>query len=501
MKSIKRFWCKAIMFVILAGLLLSHINNVLLIKGSELKLWNCVSTYSGFYGLEKNSTDLLVFGTSHAFYGIIPQRLYDEYGIRSYNMGTPMQTMLDSYYMLRETLKYQSPKAVALEVHSTFFDHYADHNEVANWMALGYMRWSMNKVEAIHAVCKDVDYNDPISFYLTNIRFHGNWKSLKMNGYSYRFYRNRTESKGYYPALRISKDSYEPIEMDDSASPHIMQDIILEYLVKFVDLCKENNIQLILFKCPTNEWTEGFWKCTHSFAEEKGIPFYDFNVSQNYRQLGFDYGNDIAGTGHCNVRGAIKCTDYLGKILTEEFNLSRHLDEQWDKTRPFMDKVISMQNISAENDIDKYLEYLGNPLYTVFFSVKEDGMEGMSQKTLAQMRELGLFRHGEPGIGQEYVAVIDRGGVAYEQIGGEACGHIGLLADGKVRYDLASSASKEPGSSRITLCDVSGNVDYCMDWKGLNIVVYDQDDMCVIDSCSYDPIGGNKIVEHKYLGF
>ena len=501
MKSIKKFWCKVIVFVTLTGLLLSHINNVLLIKGAELKLWSCVSTYSGFYDLEKNSTDLLIFGTSHAFYNIIPQRLYDEYGIRSYNMGTPMQTMLDSYYMLKETLKYQSPKVVALEVLNTFFDHSLEHNEIANWTALGYMRWSMNKVEAIHAVCKDVDYSDPINFYLTNIRFHGNWKSLKMSSYSYWFYRNRTESKGYYPVMRISNDSFEPIEMDESASPRVMHDIVLQYLVKFVDLCKENNIQLILFKCPTNEWTAGFWKSTHSFAEEKGIPFYDFNLSQNYQQLGFDYANDIAGTGHCNVRGAIKCTDYLGKILTEEFNLSGQPDKQWEKTRPFMDKIVSMQNISAENNIDHYLEYLDNPLYTVFFSIKADGMEGMSQKTAAQMKKLGLFQHGEPRIGQEYVAVIDQGSVVYEQIGGEDCGHIGLLSNGKVRYDLVSSTSRDPGSSRIMISDVAGNNDYCVDWKGFNIVVYDQDDMCLIDSCNYNPMDGNKNIVHKDIGY
>ena len=128
-------------------------------------------------------------------------------------------------------------------------------------------------------------------------------------------------------------------------------------------------------------------------------------------------------------------------------------------------------------------------------------MEGMSQKTAAQMKKLGLFQHGEPRIGQEYVAVIDQGSVVYEQIGGEDCGHIGLLSNGKVRYDLVSSTSRDPGSSRIMISDVAGNNDYCVDWKGFNIVVYDQDDMCLIDSCNYNPMDGNKNIVHKDIGY
>ena len=94
----------------------------------------------GFYDEPKNSIDVLVLGSSNAYTAIIPNVIYNEYGITSYVLGSSVQRMWISYYYLEEALKYQKPKVVALEVFCAKFPTL--NNEDRNRKALDYMKIS-----------------------------------------------------------------------------------------------------------------------------------------------------------------------------------------------------------------------------------------------------------------------------------------------------------------------------------------------------------------------
>ena len=96
------------------------LNQVLTPKYFYNNTWPTTSTYLGFYKMERNTVDVLFFGSSHAVSSFSPQILYDRYGITSYNLGCEQQNLITYYYLLKEALRFQKPKAIVLDCYILF---------------------------------------------------------------------------------------------------------------------------------------------------------------------------------------------------------------------------------------------------------------------------------------------------------------------------------------------------------------------------------------------
>ena len=80
-----------------------------------------------FYQQKANTVDVLVLGSSHAFEGVNTGVLWDDAGISSYILAGSIQPMWNTYYYLKEALKYQTPKLIVLDVYSTIMkEDYSD---------------------------------------------------------------------------------------------------------------------------------------------------------------------------------------------------------------------------------------------------------------------------------------------------------------------------------------------------------------------------------------
>ena len=55
---------------------------------------------------EKTDPDLIFIGSSTVYSGVSPVRIYENYGITSYVLASSSQTSWNSYYVLKEALKY-----------------------------------------------------------------------------------------------------------------------------------------------------------------------------------------------------------------------------------------------------------------------------------------------------------------------------------------------------------------------------------------------------------
>ena len=120
---------KFIAFVMLTMLCVNAINEWLKPEYYYMETWPTTNTYKDFYKLKRDSADVLFFGSSHTVATFDPQVIYDNYGITSYNLGCEQQSLVITYYWLREALKYQSPKAVVL-------DTYILHQYIDNYLPL-----------------------------------------------------------------------------------------------------------------------------------------------------------------------------------------------------------------------------------------------------------------------------------------------------------------------------------------------------------------------------
>ena len=126
----KKIIIKVICFFLIGFLLLYVATKILIPKWITVKDNRMTYIIKGFYNEPKNSLDVVFMGNSDVYRGISPIKLWDEYGIASYNFVSSGQRMWTGYYMLLEALKYQHPKVIFFNVdelrssnHSSFSNY------------------------------------------------------------------------------------------------------------------------------------------------------------------------------------------------------------------------------------------------------------------------------------------------------------------------------------------------------------------------------------------
>lgn len=332
-----RFVFKSFIFLIILTMCLYSVNKILIPKFTSENGWPTTTTFINFYEMEKNTIDVLFLGSSHIASSLIPQVMYDEHGITSYNLGSEQQNMAISYFWLKEALNYQQPKAVILDCYFLELVSMNPLNSEESFTrkSIDYMRWSPTKIEAINEICKLDTQQSKLSYYLPNIRFHSRWKNLEeQDFYSKTYLGSQEKLKGYKILDRRSKvEDYIPISENNSCKPVEMVELMAYYLDEIRQLCSEKNITLILISTPYKYEDAGMNKSISLYAKEYNIPFYSFNEENIYHEINYNFATDNAENSHANINGALKITNYMGKLLKDKYNIHSRFDKQWEDTK------------------------------------------------------------------------------------------------------------------------------------------------------------------------
>jgi len=274
---------------------------------------------------EVGDHDVIFVGDCEVYESIVPAILWEEYGIRSFVRGSPQQLTWQSYYLLEETLRYETPKAVVFNVLAM---KYAEpQNEAFNRMTLDGMRWSASKIGAIRASMTEeeqfLDYVFPL------LRYHSRITAL--TGDDFRYLTGnipKVTHSGYLMQTDIAPQT------DFSAgSPQLQYEfgeMAWEYLNRMRILCEEKGVELILMKAPTNFWMYWWhdqWEAQIAkYAEKHDVAYYNFIPLGD--EIGLDWNTDTYdGGAHLNVYGAEKLTRYFGEILQRDHAITDHRTE------------------------------------------------------------------------------------------------------------------------------------------------------------------------------
>lgn len=449
-------------------------------------------TYSNFYRLPEESVDVIFLGSSHSLNAFIPQELYNEYGITSYNLSSPGQPPLVSYYWLKETLKTQKPKTVVLD--TNYIPEYKSKtsSEYSVRSSLEHMCLGAVKIEAIHEACKTYSNLSELSFYLPNIRYHDRWKDLWKDDFLFEEYALSRDLKGAdILTHNENKQKFTPFRQQQLNKGKI--EPLDEYTEKIGEFCVENNIKLILVKTPNVRWTINDHNSLETFANKNNLPFYDMNVDVIYRQIDYDYNkytNDDGG--HSNFQGAIKLTHFIGKILRDEYGLQPHKSKPWENKKKAYENVKADYELQNEKNLNKYLSLLkeNKERYTIFIAVKDEASKRLNKKSQKVLSELGLTTVWDDAYRKSYYAVIEGGKVLLDEMSAEELTYTGSFCQGRNIYTI-KSAGKEVGNS----CSIKINrKEKAKGKRGLNIVVFNNERQRVIDSVCFDTFDvANKI--------
>ncbi|MDD3367433.1 MAG: SGNH/GDSL hydrolase family protein [Lachnospiraceae bacterium] len=268
-----------------------------------------------YYEEEKNH-DVVFVGDCELYENMDPVYLWEHYGINSYIRGSAQQLIWQSYYLMEETLKYETPKAIVFNVLSMKYNE--PQKEAFNRMTLDGMRWSASKINSIRASMmpdeKFLDYAFPI------LRYHSRWQELSTEDLEYFWTKDKVSHNGYY--LRVDVKPAENVPEGKILADYQFGSTAYAYLDKMRDLCRSHGVQLILVKAPSlypywyDEWEEQM----DQYAQTNDLPYYNFlDLTE---EIGLDFTTDTYDAGlHLNLSGADKLSDYFGKILQQEFEI------------------------------------------------------------------------------------------------------------------------------------------------------------------------------------
>ncbi|MDY4069516.1 MAG: hypothetical protein SOY45_06535, partial [Lachnospiraceae bacterium] len=218
MKRHFKYLGKCICFLFLLIPLVQITNFILLPKYYTNQDWPTSSTFIGFYQMEPDTIDVLAFGSSHMASGFNPQELYEEYGIRSYNLSSEQQNTLVSYYWLKEALRTQHPQAVILDCFFLFpyeEDMPFNSSESCLRKSVDFMKPGTVKRAMIHDICELDNTQSALSYYFPNIRFHTRWYALDKSDFQFRVDGAASKLKGYCPFRTACKtDTFKPFKVD-----------------------------------------------------------------------------------------------------------------------------------------------------------------------------------------------------------------------------------------------------------------------------------------------
>lgn len=376
---------KAVAFLLLALLLLSQLNGILRLKRAD-----GIRAMEIFYEQEKDSIDVIFYGSSHVYSDINPAILWRESGIASYDLAGTMQPMWNTYYCMKESLKYQRPKVMVVELVRAIEEReYIEGSRVVT-NTLG-MRLSKEKYEAVWASTPD----NRLSYLLGYPVYHSRYTELSQEDFeSYKDTPEGKAYKGFYP-LFDTKEFEEFPDVSEITDSRDLEPKTEEYLRKIIALAKEEGIPLVLMVSPYHvdfkEEQQIFNRCGE-IAKENGVPFLDFN--QLYEELGLDPMADMAEASHLNHRGSVKFSAWLARWLSEEYGLPDRRGEElygsWEQNALLWEQLYANQMLREETGWYDFLELVTeNPNYTYLISL--DGTyDNKEQPVMEVLTELGM---------------------------------------------------------------------------------------------------------------
>lgn len=277
------------------------------------------STGQGFMNLRLEEAeliekiDVLIVGSSHAYRGIDPRRLIDK-GIHAFNLGSSLQTPVQTQLLLRKYLRQMNPKLVVFEV--------------------GYKTFSSDGVEgAIDLMVNSPDLNWDIVRMAIELNDMTVYNSL-----AYTFFRKSilNETRQEYLASHSDVDRYVPggfverkfldyegpTEFKDHVQPvNPLQQICFEETLRYL---RTHNVKTILVQTPI---LYGYYTSIQNIHEYDDYfrrvasvdGYYNFSDSV-YEETTYFYDHH-----HLNTTGVERFNDDLINVLRPHLDpLTKH---------------------------------------------------------------------------------------------------------------------------------------------------------------------------------
>ena len=479
----KKQICKVAGFLLVLLVCVSYLTEVFMSKWTTVCYETAVPRE--FYKLDQNSIEVAIFGSSQVAQGISGMELYEKYGISAYSLGTAKQSMPATYTWLKECYKTQKIKVAVIDVASLY---YPSVSETRYRQAFDNMKWSIDKWKAVYEHCQRDANADPFFSYVFKIsKYHTRWDQLTEEDFTYDLDEQLVFRGNALYSDRIALDVNELAYDNDTPVDDLeMNSDELEYLLKFIEFCKEKDISVLLIKTPRVDWNITQHQQVWVLAQEQGVPYIDFSSMEMIQALQLDTANDFMDYRHLNISGAAKLSNYLGSYLKENYELTDFREvEGFDELNydRYCERRLDSE-MQMTDDIAEYIRYLDNDRYDVLIQLTADTTNLHIEELRDYLLSSGIVTDITAIDGLRFLCQINGGTCAYEEVEPRGFKHEGYLSDG-IKYCLSTSFSTtdEP------IVDIDFE-SYTFANHGINFLVYDNKNHMVVDRSTicYDTI-------------
>ncbi len=495
--SVKKLMGRGLSFLLILVLLLLGVQAVLTPKwhfSAERFIEGDTDKYGSFYELPENTADYITIGASTSFYTVSSMQIYAKTGITGYCLGNGNQRTDLTYYVLKEGLKTQHPKAVFLDMAPIAISREPVDANITQ--VLTQMKPSLNKVEA--AIDCQTESLTAAELLFPLLQFHNRWYQLNTSDFSFGPVADYAQN-GSFVRFDVKMDTnvvdrpYGNIYALEDGMLTAEKDLeeinerYAEYFEKILALCQEQGIELIptLFGAV---YKSGRDRIIETYLEPFGLKLLNLNDPE----VGIDWKQDALQDGmHTNYWGSAKASDYLADMLRAkgfEDHRGQSGYELWDQTLETYRQWEQGKLVSYE--VKSAYEYL-NALaavkdeYLIALTVKDEASLAWNDTLEAALRRLGVKSSFYGQAQNSFVAILDRGENLFERWEGNKIKiNTGFrTADGE-EHSLYVLSAGFPYDNAFSV-QIDG-VDWSCGGRGLGIVVIDPDSGEVVSSVCID---------------
>ena len=305
---------RALAFFLVLALVYGAVDNVLKIKTYDMR------SLITLREMDESMLDAVMVGSSHVGMNIDNAQLWRENGIASYNVWAGMQPVWNSYYYLKECLAAQKPQVVMVDVFmaGTAVDYSTKTVAMKNVTA---MSWGLDRFRA--ALVSFESWQDAVEAMWGLPYYHNRFDEL-----------TEDDLRGRYgwddeviPTVHQTSDVVNPIELLDYRA--ITDTLPLTeknetYIRKIIDLCKVNDVELVLMVAPYQATEEECKRLNRveEIAREEGVAV--LNYLKTWQDAGIDPAADFYDIGHFNNAGIEKFTALIGAYLQDNYAIKDH---------------------------------------------------------------------------------------------------------------------------------------------------------------------------------
>lgn len=461
-----------VVFLALAAGLLWKLNDAF-----RLKQEDGIVPMELFYEQEPGTIDVMFYGSSHTYSDINPAVLWDQEGISSYDLAGSLQPLWNTYYYMKESLKYQTPKVMVVELVRVIEsrDYIEEARTVTNTFG---MKFSKEKIENIQVSTPD----NLLPYLLGYPVYHSRYTELSRADFAaYLGDPHGKASKGYYP-LYVTKSYDSMADMSEITESSDLAPKSEEYLRKIIAMAKEEDIPLVFMISPYQGIIESeqmiFNRCGEIAAEE-GIPFLDFN--RMHDELGLDPQTDMAEASHLNYRGTGKLSRYLAGWLASNYDLADHRGDEtyasWEENAADWKQKDANQMLTEEEGWYDFLQLLSENEGTYTYVIGLTGAYDNGEQPIGEVLS-------ELGVPEE---VLEQGGVFIGGVDGGTVLPGG--ADGSCVLEFAASDLEVKISGGNQSVVYSGESEL-KTLNGINVLVYDHFTESLVTAVGFDAENG-----------